>query len=132
MGHSTREKSHQHYMQKLYEEDATVGDILAALVNNTEVLSYGFSDRVHGLRNIADTTGPPGKFSTVKNSKGLRINPYGYYLANNHFSFCGYNYSPLYAAHLRHLLCLSSDMGVMLGLYERSNYTLVSATHENS
>ncbi len=126
--HERTLESHQHYMQKLYEDDATVGDILAALVNNTEVLSYDFSDRVHGLRNIDDATAPPGKFSTVKNSKGLHINPYGYYLANNHFSFRGYNYSPLYAANLRHLLCLSSDMGVMLGLHERSNYTLVSAT----
>lgn len=126
--HERTLETHQHYIEKLYEDNATVGDILAALVNNREVLSYGFSNRVHGLRDIGDATPPPAKFSTVRNGKGLYIIPYGYYLANNHFSFRGYNYSPLYAAHLRHPLCLSSDMGVMLGLPERRNYTLIDAT----
>ena len=121
-------ETHQYYMQKLYDDDATVGDILATLVNNTEVLRYGFSDRVHGLRDIGDATGPPKKFSTVQNSKGFYVTPYGYYLADNHFSFRGCNHSPLYAENLRHLLCLSSNMGVMLGLHELSNYTLVGAT----
>lgn len=109
--------THQEYILNLYTADATVEDVLKALVatmsDGTRV--YEFSCKKFTLRDkyeadvVMDTNHKSG---------------YGYFYSNNQYELRPYNWSYVTNSYF----FFSEAMAVMLGLHDSSNYSLINRT----
>lgn len=109
--------NHQEYILNLYTADATVEDVLKALLatmsDGTRV--YEFNSKNFTLRN---------KHEAVEVMDTNHKSGYGYFYSRNQYELRPYNWSHITDS----CFFFSEAMAVMLGLHESNNYYLLNNT----
>ncbi|KAJ7377529.1 hypothetical protein OS493_028512 [Desmophyllum pertusum] len=111
--------THQEYMQNLARADATVKQVLDALVatmsNGTTV--YEFKDTKGTLRD---------RYEALQIIDSTHNSGYGYFEQAGFYELRPYDWKSLFTSQYKHRFCFSEAMAILLGLHDSANYNLVN------